>query len=171
MRAATEVEVWPTETPFVVYIIPDDEPMKYAAAMYHLTNSVHADLGWEHDTIETVGLIATSPQHVKEGLYFLDEFGIDPRSITLLMMWGDTAEIIGFAGEVPIECGTVFVALPRTGVVLPVLRMPALSGDWWLNPLHQSYAEVSYAEMVREGRIKTTGEEHMVCIAPKSYWN
>lgn len=145
--------------------------MRYAALMNHLTTAVQNDLGWDDGTVETVGLIAATPEQVTEGLFCLDDFGIDSRRITLMIMWGDTAETIGLGERVPIECGHGFVALPRTGVVLPVLRMPPIEGDWWLDPMHQVYAEVSYGEMVRDGRVRATGNEQMVCISTSSMWN
>lgn len=171
MSVAKKAEVWPTDEPLVVYIVPADEPMKYAALMNHLTESVQTDLGWPENTVETIGLIAATPEQVTEGLFSLDDFGIDTRRITLMIMWGDTAENIGLAGKVPVECGHAFVALPKTGVVLPIMRMPAVDGDWWLDPMHQAYAEVSYVEMVRDGRVRTTGSEHMVCISTSAMWN
>lgn len=171
MGTTTQAEVWPTDEPLVVYIVPAGDPMVYAALMNHLTEAVQSDLGWEDGTVETIGLIASTPGQVTEGLFSLDDFGIDSRRITLLVMWGDTADPIGLGERVPIECGHGFVALPKTGVVLPVLRMPAIEGDWWLDPMHQAYAEVSYGEMVRDGRVRNTGVEHMVCISTSSMWN
>ena len=145
--------------------------MKYAALMNHLTEVALHDLGWEAGTIETIGLIASSPDQIVEGLYFLDDLGIDSRCVTLTILWGDTAEVVGLGSVVPIECGHGFVALPRSGVVLPALRMPSIEGDWWFDPMHQAYAEVSYAEMLRDGRVRRENEEPMVCIATAETWN
>jgi hypothetical protein len=171
MVTTTQAEVWPTDDPLVIYIVPGDDPDRYAALMNHLTDIVQKDLGWDDGTVETIGLIASTPEQVTEGLYCLEDFGIDTRRITLMILWGDTADPIGLGRAVPVECGHGFVALPRSGVVLPAMRMPAIDGDWWFDPLHQVYAEVSYGEMVRNGRVRNTGSERIVCISTKAIWN
>lgn len=171
MQPTTNVEVWPTEDLLVVYIVPPGDPMVYAALMNALTENAQVDLGWDKGSIETMGLIASSPAQVTEGLFCLDDIGIDSRRVTLIVMWGDTAEPIGLGEKVSVECGLGFVALPRTGVVLPVLRMPSPDGEWWLDPLHQAYAEVSYVEMVRGGRVRRTGQEYVACISTSNMWN
>jgi hypothetical protein len=170
MNLATQTEVWPTNTPLVVSIAPASDPIRHFALMKILTDAVQDDLGWGEDVIENIGLTASTPEQVTEGLYFLDDLGIDPRMVTLLVMWGETFDATGFNEDVPVECGTGFIALPKSGVVLPVLRLPSV-GDWWLDPLHQVYAHVTCAEMVREGRVRPTGDEPMTMIDSQAIWN
>jgi hypothetical protein len=170
MPTTTRPEVWPTDTPLVIYVVPATDPIRYAALMDHVTRNVEVDLGWEQGKIETLGLIATDPTQIIEAFYLMDELGIDPRSVTAVIMFGDTAEALPFVKPIPIECGIGFVSLPRAGIVLPIMRMPYL-GMWWLEPVHQSYAEVSYAEMVREGRVRCDEGDQAVTISPTSMWN
>lgn len=160
-----------TDKPTVVFMVPSEHPDVYAAVMNQLTVRVQKDLKWEPGTIELVGLIAATAEHGTEGIYFLDEMGISTRSLTLLVLWGETAASVDFEGKVPEECGVGAVILPETGVVLPTVRMPSLDGDWWIDPLHQAFAATTYASLVQNGRTELEGSEPFVFIASPSTWN
>lgn len=164
-------EIWPTEEPFVVFMVPAEHQMEYALTMKALTTSVLNNLGWGYDSVKVIGLISSSPQHGTENLVFLEEMGVDTRSITLLMLWGDTAESVNFTNIVPEECGVGVIILPETGVSLPTVRMPALEEGWWFNPDHQEYAISVFADMIRNGRMELDGSEPSTFVSNPYIWN
>jgi hypothetical protein len=157
--------------PTVVFMVPSDRPDEYAAAMNQLTVQVQEDLKWEPGSIELIGLIAATPDHGAEGIYFLEEMGVPTRSLTLLVLWGETASSVKFENSVPEACGTGTVVLPETGVVLPAVRMPPLGDAWWNDPLHQAYAIVTYTGLVKNGSTELEGTEPSVFIASPYAWN
>lgn len=160
-----------TEKPVVVFMVPSERQDEYAALMSRLTESVLEDLKMAHGSIELVGLIAATPDHGTKGIFFLEEMGIETRRIVLLMLWGETAASVKFEDSVPEECGVGRVILPETGVVLPTVRMPPLDGDWWNDPLHQAFAAVTYAGLLKNGRAEIESEETTVFIACPYAWN
>lgn len=160
-----------TEKPIVVFMVPSEQPEVYAAAMNQLTVNVQRDLKWEPGAIELIGLIAATAEHGTEGIFFLEEMGVDTRSITLLVLWGETAESVTFDDKVQEECGIGSVVLPETGVVLPTVRMPPIDGGWWSDPLNQAYAAVTYASLVENGRTGRNKEDPFVFVACPYIWN
>ncbi len=139
--------------------------------MNRLTANVLNDLKWEHDAIEAIGLISATPQHGVEGIFFMEEMGVDPRAVTLLMLWGETAECIKFDEHVPEECGLGAVILPATGVILPTVRMPSLDNDWWVEPLNQAFAATVFASLVVDGRAEVGDTDPFVFVTPHATWN
>lgn len=170
MGQRTQSRTWMTNKPTVVYMVPSVRPHVYATAMGRLTNSVQADLGWEPGSIELIGLIAATAEHGTEGIYFLEEMGVDTRSLTLLVLWGETAEAVKFEDRVSEECGIGGVVLPETGVVIPTVRMPSVDSDWWNDPLHQAFAAVTYAGLVQDGRSQLDGDPYVFIAGPHT-WN
>lgn len=160
-----------TEHPTVVFMVPSERPEVYAAVMNQLTANVQNDLKWEPGTIELIGLIAATAEHGAEGIFFLEEMGVDTRSLTLLVLWGETAASVKFEDMVSEECGVGTVILPATGVILPTLRMPSIDGDWWNDPLHQAYAAVTYAGLLQNGLAELEGDEPFVFISCPFTWN
>lgn len=171
MTPKTKPEVWPTSKPFVVFMVPGEHSAEYAVVMNRLTSNVLDSLNWSHDSIEAIGLIAATPQHGTEGIFFLEESGVDTRAITLLMLWGNTAECVNFEDSVPEECGMGAVILTETGVVLPTVRMPSLESGWWSDPLHQEYAATVFASLLRDGRAKLNGTEPFIFVSGHYAWN
>lgn len=171
MTRQTKPEVWPTDKPFVVFMVPAERSVEYALIMKTLTTSVLDDLNWAYDSVDTIGLVAATPRHGTEGLLFLEEMGVDTRSVTLLMLWGDTAECVNFVDNVPEECGIGVVILAETGVVLPTVRMPSIDDNWWLDPSHQEYATGVFTSMIRDGRMELSGEEPFVFVSSRYAWN
>lgn len=170
MDQTTKPEIWPTDKPYVVFMVPAWRSGEYAVIMNRLILTVLRDLDWEPEDLEVLGLVATSPQHCTEGIYFLEQSGIDTRKITLLMLWGETAEW-RFGDTVSEECGVGTVILPETGVILPTVRMPSLNDDWWDDPLHQAYAATVFANLVQNGRSELDGSEPFVFVAGQHTWN
>lgn len=171
MTKQTKPEVWPTDKPYIVFMVPGERSDEYAMVMNKLTTSVLDDLGWAYDSVEAIGLIAATPQQGTEGLYFLEESGVDTRGVTLLMLWGDTAACVNFNNSVPEECGIGAVILTETGVVLPTIRMPSLEEGWWADPTHQEYAATVFASLIRDGRAKLDGSEPYVFVSGRHTWN
>jgi hypothetical protein len=171
MTQKTKPEVWPVDRPFVVFMVPAERAIDYAEAMNQLTVNLLSDLNWAPDEIEIVGLISASPDHGAEGLFFLEEMGVDTRKITLLMLWGAAADCVNFDGYVVEECGIGTVILPETGVILPTVRMPSLDGDWWTDPLHHAYAATIFESLVQDGRARLDGTEPFVFVTLPNTWN
>lgn len=158
-------------SPTVVFLVPSERADEYATTMNNLTLVVQENLKWPSGSIELIGLVAATAEHGAEGIYFLEEMGIDTRSITLLVLWGWTAASVELNETVSEACGIGTVILPETGVVLPTVRMPSLEGDWWDDPLHQAFAAVTYAGLVQNGRAELEGSEPFVFIACPYTWN
>ena len=158
-------------SPTVAFLVPAERADDYAAIMNHLTRIVQENLKWPSGSIELIGLVAATAEHGAEGIYFLEEMGIDTRSITLLVLWGWTAASVEFEDTVSEACGAGTVILPETGVVLPTVRMPSLDSDWWDDPLHQAFAAVTYAGLVQNGRTELEGSEPFVFVACPYTWN
>lgn len=157
--------------PAVVFMVPSERPDDYAIFMNQLTIDVQEDLRLPSGSIELIGLVAATAEHGAEGIFFLDEMGVETRSLTLLVLWGETAASVNFEDTVPENCGVGTVILPATGVVLPTVRMPSLDGDWWHDPLHRAYATVTYAGLVRNGTAELEGSEPFVFVACPYTWN
>lgn len=170
MSQTTKPKVWPTDRPFVVYMIPPERSADYAIVMDALATGAVEDLKMDPEGIEMVGLIANTPRHGTEGLYFLGDMGIEPRRVTLLVLWGETAECVNFQ-EIPEECGLGTVILVEPGVVIPTVRMPSLVGDWWEDPIHLEYASIVLTNLIRNGRDELTGEEPFVLVGNRNSWN
>lgn len=160
-----------TEKPTVVFMVPSVRAEEYAAIMNQLTVNVQDDLKLPSGSIELIGLIAATPEHGTEGIFFLEEMGVATRSLSLLVLWGETAASVKFEDTVSEDCGVGVVILPETGVVLPTLRMPSIDGDWWHDPLHQAYAAVTYAGLVQNGSAELEGSEPFVFVACPYTWN
>lgn len=160
-----------TSRPTVVYMVPPSKPEIYASVMGHITASVIEELNWEPESIDLIGLVAATAEHGMEGIYFMEEIGINTRGVTLLVFWGETAASVTFDEKVPEECGIGGVVLPETGAVMPAMRLPALDSDWWYDPLHVEYAAVMYAGLVQDGKSKLSQEEPRVFVASRSTWN
>lgn len=171
MNQKTKPDIWPTDKPFIVFMVPTWRADEYQELMTKLTVSVLQDLGWESDDIEMLGLLSHSIKSGTEGLYFLDENGVNTRSITVLMLWGDTANSVNFDGYVSEECGIGKVIFPNTGAVIPTVRMPSLESNWWSDALHMEYAVTVFAEMIRDGRMELDGTEPFVFVTEKWHWN
>jgi hypothetical protein len=88
-----------------------------------------------------------------------------------LMLWAETAESAQMQDTVAADCGIGAIILPETGVKIPTVRMPSIEGDWWLDPLHQAYAAVTYASLVQNGREELDGTEPYAFIACPHIWN
>lgn len=171
MNQKTKPEVWPTDRPYIVFLVPANHAGGYAAAMNQLLNNVLLDLGWGSDSVEMIGFVSASPRHGVEGLFFLEETGVDTRRVTLLMLWAEAGDCINWDGLVPEECGVGRVVLPATGAVIPAVRMPSLESDWWSDPLHEAYAETVVARLIQDGRPNLTGKEPFAFVTPTATWN
>lgn len=171
MTPTTRLKTWATDSPLVVFMVPAERTADYVTMMDTLTINVMNDLKWEPGSVESVGLIAASARAGIDGIFFLEEMGVDPRDITLLMLWGKTYECVGYQGYVSEECGVGTVILPKSGAVLPTLCMPSIDGDWWLDPLHQAYAAATYARLLENGRSELDGSEPYVFVANPATWN
>lgn len=157
----TRPEVWPTTIPFVVSIVPTDGVEVYGFVIRRLIGHTEESLNWPEESISHVGLIATSIEHGTESIMFMEEMGVSSRSITLMLLWGETSDCVGFDDTISPECGMGFVSLVRTGVLLPALRMPSLESGWWGNRLNQQFAAVTVANALRDGRIRPDGSENV----------
>lgn len=164
-------EVWPVKRPFVVFMIPAEHATDYAITMSTILTNVAADLQLDPDNVDTLGLIAATAQHGTEGIFFLEEMGVDTRSVTLLILWGETADAVNFGDAVPEECGLGAVILTETGAVIPTVRMPSLNGDWWDDPVHREYAEIVLSNLMRDGRPELDGSEPYVFVSGHHIWN
>jgi hypothetical protein len=171
MIPTTKPEIWPTDRPCVVFMVPAERSIEYGAIMQRITGRVIEDLHWSPLYMELIGLISSSPQHGTDGIFFLEDIGIDTRKVTLLMLWGDTAKSVHFENDVPEECGVGTVILPATGVLIPTVRMPNIDGDWWTDPLHQEYAITVFASLVRDIRTELDGSEPFVFVTGHHTWN
>lgn len=171
MAQKTRPEIWKTERPTVVYMVPAVGAIVYASIMNQLTISITKSLNWEPGTIDLIGLVATSPESGAAGICFLEESGIDTRSLTLLVLWGDTADAVEFNGLVSEECGVGKVILPETGVVLPTVRMPSIADDWWMDSFHQEYATAIYSRLVEKGKEDLQPDDPHVFVALPHVWN
>lgn len=171
MTQKTKPEIWPTDRPFVVFMVPGDRLPEYAVIMNDLILAVMQDLRWTSDDIDLVGLVAENPQHGAEGIYFLEESGIDTRAVTLLLLWGNIIESVNMQDIVSEGCGIGSVILPSTGVMIPIMRMPSIDSDWWDDPLHQEYAISAVTSMVRDGRYEFDGTEPFVFMTVPATWN
>lgn len=172
MSQKTKPDVWPTDHTVVVYLVPAERSFTYSLVMKQLTLRVLKDLGWTTDDIEVIGLVAATPQNGTESILFLEESGIDTRGVTLLMLWGETSRSVNLYGHVSEECGIGAVALPSTGVVLPTVLMPSIDTDWWKDPMHQEFAAVTYASMIRgHRRYVLDGSEPTTFVTYPATWN
>lgn len=171
MAPTTKPEVWPADRPYVVYMVPADRLTEYAAIMLTMTRRVIEDLGWEPGSIETMGLISPSVQKGAEGILFLEDHGVDTRRVTLMVLWGETADSVNFTNVVSEECGIGVVVLPETGAMLPTVRMPALGNGWWSEEIHQEYAVSVYTDLIRDGRPELDGSEPTMFMAKTGTWN
>lgn len=172
MTQKTKPEIWPTDKPFVVFMVPVDRAQEYGTMMNRLLMSVLYDLKWEPGSIETFGLIVSTPQNGIENLYFLEEIGVSTRTVTLLMLWGETAMCVDFQHVVPEACGVGKVIFPGTGVVLPAVRMPSLNGNWWDDPLHREFAAITITNLVRDKRrVEFDGSEPYNFVTRTATWN
>ncbi len=151
--------------------MPSERADDYATVTKSLTEAVQHDLKWDDDSIDCIGLTAATVEHGTEGIFFLDELGVNTRSITLLILWGWTAECAKLHDTVSEACGIGTVILPETGVVLRTVRMPSLDGDWWEDPLHQALAVSVYTGLVEHGKAELDGSEPYVHIASPATWN
>ncbi len=77
-------------------------------------------LGMEVGSIETIGLVAATAEHGTEGIYFMEEMGINTRSITLLILWGDTIDAVALRDKIPEDWGIFFKAYYKVGGGLEV---------------------------------------------------
>lgn len=170
MSQRTKSKVWTVEKPTVVFLVPSTNPETYGAVMNQLTVNVQRDLGWEEGSIELIGMVAESARHGIEGLYFLEELGVDTRTLTLLVLWGETSDAIPFEDDVPEACGIGRVALPETGVVLPTIRMPSVFNEWWRTPFNREFAISTYASLIQDGRAQLP-EAPCVFVSRRSDWN
>lgn len=152
-------------------MVPSVRAEDYATMMNRLTSNVQEDLKWPDGAIDLIGLAAATAEHGAEGIYFLEELGVDTRSLTLLVLWGETASSVKFEDTVDEACGVGTVILPATGVVLPTVRMPPLEGGWWDDPLHQAYAAVVYTGLVENGKAELEGTEPYAIVAAPHTWN
>jgi hypothetical protein len=164
-------KVWPTDKPFIVFMVPGERSIEYASIMNSLITDVLSDFKWPSDAVDAVGLIASTARHGTEGIFFLEEMGVDTRSVTLLILWAETAESVNFVDVVPEECGIGAVILSATGVVLPTVRMPSLDDGWWEDPLHYEYASTVLASLIRDGRTELSGAEPFVFVTGTNTWN
>lgn len=163
--------MWPTDRTFVVFVVPGEDPVENSALINKITLSTLRDLRWELDDIEMLGIIANPQDHGAAGIYFLDDMGIDTKSITLLLLVGNVSDSISFSESVSPDCGLGYVVLPESGAIIPTLRIPDTNDTWWDEPLHMEYACVTLAEMIRNGRIGYQRSEHVVFLADPSFWN
>lgn len=172
MTKSKSPTVWSShEKPFIVFMVPADRAQHYAVAMQELATSALVDLKWSMDSIDIIGLMSSNAHHGTECIYFLEDNGVNTRSITLLMMWGETAECVGFDELVPEECGVGSIVLPETGAVLPVIRMPSLDSEWWSDPVHKAYATTSFTRMFEHGRVDSDFSKPFVFVAAPQTWN
>lgn len=172
MNQTTKSKVWPTDRPFVVYMVPAEYASRYAAAQKQLLTNVLIDLGWDAGSVDLFGLSSPSDRAGAENLFFLEEIGIETRRVTLLVLWAETAGCIpNFDQLVSEECGVGKIILPATGVVLPVLRLPSLLDGWWSDPMHEAYAESVFAQMIQDGRVSLTGDEPFTFVTHSATWN
>jgi hypothetical protein len=161
----------PTDKPFVVFMVPAESATEYAFIMNRLTKTVLDDLSWDHDSVELIGLTSSSVKHGTEGIFFLEDMGIDTRGITLLMLWGETAESVGMHHLVSEECGIAAVILTETGVILPTVAMPRLEDGWWADPLHQDYAATVFTGLLRDGRAILNEDAPSIFVTGRHAWN
>lgn len=152
-------------------MVPGERAVEYGIMMNRLTTSVLDDLGWAYDSVEAIGLIAATPRHGVEGIMFMEELGIDTRSVTLLVLWAETAECVNFENYVPEACGIGAVILTATGVVLPTVRMPSIEHGWWAEPLNQEFAATVYTSLIRDGRAELDEGAPFVLVSGAHAWN
>lgn len=171
MAQKTRPDIWKTERPTVIYVVPAIGAEVYASIMNQLTVNVARSLNWDPGTIDLIGLVAASPQDGAEGICFLEQSGIDTRSLTLLVLWGNTADAVEFNDLVSEDCGVGKVILPETGVVLPTVRMPSIVDGWWLDAFHQEYAEAIYARLVEKGKEDLQPDDPHVFVSLPHVWN
>lgn len=171
MNQTTKPEIWPIDKPFIIFMLPGFRAVEYASAMNQLVVSALHDLGWDVDDIDLLGFIAATPQHGAEGIYFLEDSGVDTRSISLIMLWGETAGAVDSGNIIPEECGIGTVVLPATGAIIPTLRMPTLDYGWWDDPLHLEYAVTVFANMIRDVRYERDGTEPVSFMTLPATWN
>lgn len=171
METATDVEIWVPETPMVVFMVPAHNSYAHAAAMSQMTTVVLRELGRPVDSMETIGLISATAEQGAEGILFLDEMGLDPRNIILLVLWGETSDAAGFGNSVAPDCGVGFIALTKSGVVIPAVRMPSIEDGWWEESLHQEYAIRTYSDLIKDGRQRPESRDHTVFVGGPAAWN
>lgn len=171
MTQMTKPSIWPTDKPHVVFMVPTENCLYYASLLTRLTKVVLKNLNWSDDAIDMTGLVASNAVEGTFGIQFMEETGIDTRSVTLLMLWGETADSVNFGDHVSEECGVGTVVLPATGVLIPTVRMPSLGSGWWADPLNQEYAVSVFEDMVRDGRAEINDEAPFVFVAPPATWN
>ena len=164
-------KVFITKNPIVVFMVPSENSGIYAALTDQLTASVQEYLEWGPESIELIGLIAATAEHGAEGIFFLEEMGVNTRSIALLVLWAETAKSVNFNNSVSEYCGTGTVILPETGVVLPTVRMPSGRGEWWSDSEHYSYAVSTYAGLIQNGLSEMDGTEPHSFITGSNTWN
>ena len=162
---------WLTDNHTVVYMVPPERPNVYATLMKTLTKDAESELKLVPESIDLIGFVVSDSHAGGEGLVFLEEMGIDTRRLSLLVLWAEAAAAVKFEDRVSKECGFGLVILPATGVMLPTMRMPSVDTNWWLDPLHQAYAAMSYAGLLKNGRDEMTGDEPATSIAPTRMWN
>lgn len=171
MTIRTKSRIWMTNKPTVIFMVPPTNHEIYAEVMNQLTMIVIKDLNWKPDSINLIGLISSTAEHGVEGIYFLEEMGIDTRSLTLLILWGKTSDVFPPDKKISSACGVGGVVLPDTGVILPVVCMPSIESKWWHDPLHQEFAAVTYAKMIQDGKSKLESSEPYVFFSNCALWN
>lgn len=155
----------------ILFMVPSELSISCAALMEQVTQGAFEVAGLDSESTERIGLISPSSQHGREGVAYLEEMGTDPRDIVLVVMWGDTAESVGLEDSVSITGGVGFVALQRSGVILPVLRFPEAGDHWWTDPDNEAYAIEVYAEMIQGGRIRPWDGSTVRLFAYPHIWN
>lgn len=155
----------------MIYMVPYTRAEDYASVTYQLMVAVQKNLGLGDGEIELIGLVASTALNGTEGIYSLEESGVDTRSLSVLILWGETNSSVDFQGAVSTECGVGKLILPATGVVLPTVLLPSLEGDWWLNSFNQTYAIALLTRLVKNGKDELDGSEPFVMIAGAHTWN
>lgn len=171
MKAKTIPETWATEKPVVVFLVPAEGALTYVAVMNQLSLKVLGILGWAYDSLELYGMLAASAAHGKEEIYYLEENGIDTSRIALVMLWGDTAESVNFRLDITEGCGVGAIVLPRSGAILPTVRMPTIDGDWWYDAINQEHAATVYASLLVGGTDALDDPCPIVFVASPATWN
>lgn len=140
---------WIPGKPLVMFMVPPQYTMVYAALMTKLVNET-VGIG----AIELTGVVTDNGGRVTAGLYLISESKIDPISIAGLVLWGETGDYLGFHSSTADECIPTSVIIPDSSASIPTLCMPSIEMSWIQHEERWADAKAAFVKLLTDGRKK-----------------